>query len=75
MGHQGGFVPGGRITRLKRLTRQQADIVVLYLRDHPENRHLPATQFVIAALKEKFLQLGWALPRGGGPFVQQFPGG
>ena len=33
---------------------QVTDVVTLYLRDHPEKRHLPAYELVTAALKEKF---------------------
>ena len=36
-------------------TREQVtDAATLYLRDHPETRHLPASELVTAALKEKF---------------------
>jgi hypothetical protein len=36
-------------------TREQVtDVVTLYLRDHPEKRHLSASELVTAALKEKF---------------------
>jgi hypothetical protein len=33
---------------------QMADVVKLYLRSHPEFRHLSADELVAAALKEKF---------------------
>jgi hypothetical protein len=33
---------------------QLVDVVKLYLRDHPEIRHLPAANIVTSALKEKF---------------------
>ena len=33
---------------------QVKDVVTLYLRDHPEQRHLPASDLVTAAIKEKF---------------------
>jgi hypothetical protein len=33
---------------------QVKDVVKLYLRDHPEKLHLPASDLVTAALKEKF---------------------
>jgi hypothetical protein len=33
---------------------QVEDLVKLYLRDHPENRHDVASSLIIAALKEKF---------------------
>jgi Rap1a immunity proteins len=35
-------------------TDQLLDVVLLYLRDHPETRHQPAPALVINALKEKF---------------------
>ena len=34
--------------------KQAVDVVVFYLRDHPEKRHLPAFDHVTIALKEKF---------------------
>jgi hypothetical protein len=34
--------------------QQVVDLVRLYLRTHPELRHLPAAALVVAALKEKF---------------------
>jgi hypothetical protein len=34
-------------------TDQLLDVVLLYLRDHPETRHQPAPALVINALKEK----------------------
>ena len=33
---------------------QLGDVVKLYLRNHPEDRHRPADELVAAALKEKF---------------------
>jgi len=37
------------------MTRQQViDVLTLWLRDHPEKRHLPASSLVAGALKEKF---------------------
>ena len=33
---------------------QLVEVVKLYLRDHPEMRHLPAADLVTAAIKEKF---------------------
>jgi Ssp1 endopeptidase immunity protein Rap1a len=33
---------------------QTIDVVILYLRDHPERLHLPASGLVVDALKEKF---------------------
>ena len=33
---------------------QLVEVVKLYLRDHPEKRHLPAADLVTAAIKEKF---------------------
>jgi hypothetical protein len=33
---------------------QVRDVVALWLRDHPEKRHLPAIDLVTSALKEKF---------------------
>ena len=33
---------------------QSVDIVIAYLRDHPEKRQLPASDLVGASLKEKF---------------------
>jgi hypothetical protein len=34
--------------------RQVVDIVTAYLREHAENRHLPASDLVTAALNQKF---------------------
>ena len=34
--------------------KQMVDLVMIYLRDHPEIRHLPAAGLVTAALKRKF---------------------
>ena len=33
---------------------QVVDIATAHLRDHPENRHLPASDLIVSALKEKF---------------------
>jgi hypothetical protein len=33
---------------------QVADVVILWLRNHPENRHMSASSLAAAALKEKF---------------------
>ena len=33
---------------------QLGDVVKIYLRNHPEDRHRPAEELVAAALKEKF---------------------
>jgi Rap1a immunity proteins len=46
----GGFCLIGEHIRAEQVT----DVVTLYLRDHPESRHLPAPALVIDALKEKF---------------------
>jgi hypothetical protein len=34
--------------------QQTVDVVVNYLRDHPETRHLGGSELVVTALKEKF---------------------
>lgn len=46
-GHYCWSAPGVKSQQLK-------DVVTLWLRDHPEKRHLPADELVATALKEKF---------------------
>lgn len=52
----GAYITGVRTFCLPKeaVAAQTIDVVILYLHDHPEKHHLPASGLVVDALKEKF---------------------